>query len=116
MLDISNNRTQDAIDELARSMMAAISVAEGGNPALALQDFHVTFVGGSQGGPTSVDAQVISQQDDNVHVQARLRSSAGVLLAYAAGRLKATGDFEPPAPKKRGLLRSLWEALEIASA
>jgi len=64
-----------------------------------------------------VDAQVISQQDDNVYVQARLRSSAGVLLAYAAGRLKATGDFEPPpAPKKRGFIRTVWELLVLASA
>ena len=117
MPDGDNARTQDAINELARSMAAAVPVAEAGKPVLALQDFHVTFVGGSQGGPTSVDAQVISQHGDNVHVQARLRNSAGVLLAYAAGRLKATGDFEsPPAPKKRGFLRTLWEVLEMASA
>ena len=117
MPDASNTRTQDAINELARSMAAVVPVAEAGKPVLALQDFHVTFVGGSQGGPTSVDAQVISQHDDNVHVQARLRGSAGVLLAYAAGRLKATGDFEPPpAPKKRGFLRILWDVIVAASA
>jgi hypothetical protein len=117
MPDGSNARTQDAINELTRCMAAAIPVAEAGKPVLGFQDFHVTFVGGSQCGPTSVDAQVISQHDDNVHVQARLRSSAGVLLAYAAGRLKPTGEFEPrPAPKKRGFLRTLWEVLEMASA
>jgi hypothetical protein len=116
MPDGSNAWTRDAINELARSMAAAIPVAEAGKQVLALQDFHVTFVGGSQGSPTSVNVQAISQYDDDVHVQAWLRSSAGVLLAYAAGRLKATGDFDPPPPKKRGFLRTLWEVFEAASA
>src|SRR5258706_14432491 len=89
MPDASNARTQDAINELARSMAAAIPVAEAGKPVLAFQDFHVTFVESSRGGATSVDAQVISQHDDNGHVQARLRGSAGRLRASAAGPLKA---------------------------
>ena len=117
MPDASNARTQDAINELTQSMAAAIPVADPGKPVLAFQDFHVTFVGGLQGGPTSVDAQVISDYDDDFHVQARLRNSAGLLLAYAACRLKPTGDFEPlPPPKKLGFLRSVWAALEAASA
>ena len=117
MPDASNARTQDAINDLARSMAAAMPAVETGKPVLALQDFHVTFVGGSQAGPTTVDARVVSQHDDNVHVQAQMRSSGGVLLAYAAGRLKATGDFEPPQPaKKRGLVRTLWDAFDSLSA
>lgn len=113
----SNARTQDAISELARSMAAAMPAAEAGKPVLALQDFHVTFVGGSQAGPATVEARVVGQHDDNVHVQARMRSSGGALLAYAAGRLQATGDFEPPQPpKKRGALGALWEVLDSLSA
>ena len=120
MPDGDNARTQDAINELARSMAAAVPVAEAGKPVLALQDFHVTFVGGSQASPTTVDAQVVSQHGDDVHVQARMRSSGGALLAYAAGRLQATGDFEPPQPpqppRKRGALGALWEVLDSLSA
>lgn len=117
MPNASNARTQDAIGELARSMAAAVPAAKPGKPVLALQDFHVTFVGGSQTGPATVEAQVVSQHGDNVHVQARMRSSGGALLAYAAGRLLATGDFEPPQPpKKRGVLGALWDVLDSLSA
>lgn len=114
MPDASNARTQDAIAELARSMAAAIPAAKAGKPVAALQDFHVTFVGRSQAGPATVEVQVVSQHDDNVHVQAQMRSSGGALLAYAAGRLQATGGFEPP-PKTRGALDALWEVLDSLS-
>lgn len=117
MSDASNARTQEAINDLLRSMVAAVPAGDAGKPVLALQDFHVTFVGAFHGSPMSVDSQVISEHDDNVHVQARLRNSAGVLLANATGRLKPTGDFEPPpAPKKLGFFRTIWAMLEAAGA
>jgi len=115
---LDDSHARETIAALSTAMTEAASRSEG-YPPLLMKDFHVSFVSppNVDGTPASAAARLLQRGERSVHVEAQLRTPEGRLIAFAIGRLDAPDPFEALstaaalAPRKRGVLRAIYDLL-----